>query len=67
MKKQFVIVLIMMFLLSCSGGSEKKSDEVVEEEMVETISSNLDQSQKELSTETEESLNEIDSLLQNVE
>ena len=64
------MMLFALFMAACGGGTEQKAEEVSSEqetEIVDAINSDLEEAQQELETETEESLNEIDSLLQNVE
>lgn len=66
--KLFAIALVS-FSCGTSGSSEKQADEapVKEEEIVESVTSEISKSQEELKETTEENLDEIDSLLQNLD
>lgn len=69
MKKIISMLSIILFLAACSGNSESKQEEVVtaeqEAEIVGAITDELDEAQQELKKQTEESLQEVDSLLEN--
>lgn len=69
MKKLLNIAVISALLCACGSSSEKQKQETAAEEdqAVEAISSDLEASQEELKSATDKSLDEIDSLLQNVE
>jgi surfactin synthase thioesterase subunit len=66
MKKIFLTASIAIAMIACSGPSEKQEETISAEqeaEIVEKITSDLNQAQEELKTQTEEGINEIDSLL----
>lgn len=71
MKKAILPLFFAITLGACSGGSSNEGSEEVsaqqESEIVDSINSELESAQKELESETEETLNEIDSLLQTAE
>ena len=72
MKKTILPVLVALMLSACGGGSAsgEKAEEVSQEqeaEIVTAISADLEEAQEELQSVTEEGLEEIDSLLQNIE
>lgn len=71
MEKVLILGSIMLFMMSCGSGTSGGATEEVtmeeESEIVDAISSDLEQAQEELQSQTSESLNEIDSLLQNLE
>ncbi|MFK7952207.1 MAG: hypothetical protein AB8B73_05130 [Ekhidna sp.] len=66
MKKLLFIPAFILF--SACGGSSESKEQISEEEeteIVKAINSDLEEAQEELKIETEESLTEIDSLLEN--
>lgn len=69
--KKLLFIPVLLFLSACggSGSSGESQEEAITEkeeaEIVETISADLDEAQETLKNETEESLTEIDSLLEN--
>lgn len=70
MKKILFLAIMVFGMIACGGNTEKQTEEASAEqeaEAVEGITSDLDAAQQELQFETEEGLNEIDSLLQSVE
>ena len=61
---------IFLFILSCSSGTEKKEEAISaeeEQEIVTSISKELDEAGADLENATKEALNEIDSILQDIE
>lgn len=70
MKSKMIPVTLLFFILGCgSGGSSSGSsieDEVNETAIVDSISTSVDQMKTEISSETENTINEIDSLLSDI-
>ena len=66
MKRTFSILALILIISACGGSSSKesnaKSDEQISTEIIESIDSQKD----ELSKKTNETLTEVDSLLQNL-
>lgn len=66
--KKLLFIPAVLFLGACGGSTSSNQEAEVsaeeEAEIVETITADLDEAQEALKSETEESLSEIDSLLE---
>lgn len=71
MKHSYKLIVPMLFLIcSCRSTSENKEQPISEEQenvIVDSLTSQLDAAGQDLEAITEESLNEIDSILQDIE
>ena len=70
MMRTIMLLSITLSLSACGGTSSEQTKGIStdeETEIVETITSDLETAKEELKIETKESLDEIDSLLQNIE
>ncbi|WP_420318288.1 hypothetical protein [Ekhidna sp.] len=68
MNKLIFIGVLVCLISACGGAIEKQNQDADQEtEAVEAITSDLEASKKELKSITDESLYEIDSLLENIE
>lgn len=68
MKKVLIIMCCMFIFASCGTRQEQSSAELTMEEeqaVADSIANSIEQSRQELSNETKENLQEIDSLLEN--
>lgn len=69
MKNKLLLCGLLGIAYACGGSATTEKEEVLsqeeETEIVETLNAELDEAQEALKEETEESLNEIDSLLEN--
>jgi hypothetical protein len=67
--KSLKYAIILLALTACGGATESQQEKPLtqeeEAEIVETITTDLDEAQEALKKETDESLEEIDSLLEN--
>ena len=68
MKRLFLILAIAGSICACTGTTEKSAatDETAENEAAEAIVQEMDSVQAEIKTETEEALQEVDSLLNGI-
>ena len=69
MKKALTIICCVIFLSACGGKQQEAATNELtmeqEQAVADSLSSTIDQSREELATQTEEDLQEIDSLLEN--
>lgn len=71
MKKSISLLLAVLFLAACGGGSSSEKNEELsaeqEEEIVQSINEDLEAETQELDATANEALDEIDSLLNDIE
>ena len=67
MKYAMTLVLLSGILAACDGKGQKETlDAPSDEQMVTEIVNDIEQNKKQLSQSTEETLSEVDSLLENL-
>lgn len=66
MKSLITVFACATILFSCGGGSSSQENTKSDEEIANEIIQTIDTQKEELSTSTEETLNEVDSLLENL-
>ncbi|WP_258104344.1 hypothetical protein [Marinoscillum sp. MHG1-6] len=67
MKRNILILTIGIFFCSCGGGSSSQAESTESDEEIATeIIESIEEEKAELATSTEEAINEVDSLLENL-
>jgi hypothetical protein len=66
MKNLIIIAVSLLSFTFCSSKKEKKAEIISEDQIVKNITEDLDNTSKEVQTETKEKLAEIDTLLESL-